>query len=294
MVLELATEDKLEYSFLPNSTGVVQFRVRAPNDAHIALCPGAAECNPMYEVFIGGWGNNKSVIRKNRQKPEAAEVSTPHILDAGEFRGFWIRWNSDYGSTNITVGREGEHAPFLQWTDSEIVPIEYVGICTGWGATGSWIIEEPGSAPMSRGARAAQCWVASSGGRVPPRALAGGEDNGQPIFVVRANFNGGLIPGKLIESHGCAYIPWGGTENAVSEYEVLCDCNGTWVPNSGGNIPPSAVTAGQTEEGEPLYIGRVLHGGSLTVGKVQPSHSVCYIPYGGQEMGFPDYEILVA
>lgn len=288
---ELQTEDKLEYSFVPNSSGLLQFRVRAPNDAHVALTTSAAEVDPMYEIFIGGWGNTKSVIRKNRTKPDVAEVPTPNILNAGEFRGFWVKWNNG----TISVGREGEFQPFINWTDSEIVPISYIGVCTGWGATGSWIIEQARDQPQGGGGVASSvCWVAASGGNVPPRAFPGGEDQGEPIYIIRANYEGGLIPGKLLTSHGVGYIPWGGNENPVSEYEVLCDFNGTWVPSSGGNIPPGAVPAGQSEDGEPLYVGRVLHEGALTVGKVQASHGVLYIPYGGQEQSFQDYEILVA
>ncbi|EFA00610.1 uncharacterized protein LOC663246 [Tribolium castaneum] len=292
MPIELQTEDRLEYTFFPNASGLLQFRVRAPNDAHIALSPSASEATPMYEVFIGGWGNSKSVIRKNRTKPDVAEASTPGFLNPDEFRGFWIRWESGL----ISVGHEGNAAPFLEWRDFEQVPIEYVGVCTGWGATGAWIIEEArGGAPAmgSRGNFSNVCWVAARNGEVPPRAFAGGEDNGEPVYVARANFNGGLIPGKLVASHGTAYVPWGGQENAVPEYEVLCDFPGNWIACSGGNVPPNAVTAGQSEEGEPLYVGRVVHDGSLTVGKVQPSHGVVYIPYGGTELGFQDYEILV-
>lgn len=124
--------------------------------------------------------------------------------------------------------------------------------------------------------------------------ILGGEDNGEPIYVIRSNFQGGIIPGKLLSSHGIAYVPWGGQENPCPEYEVLCDFSGTWTSCSGGNVPDNAVAAGQSEDGEPLFVGRVVHEGSLTVGKVQQSHGVCYIAYGGQELGFPDYEILVA
>lgn len=165
------------------------------------------------------------------------------------------------------------------------------------GASGNWIIEQAGpAAPMGfqpRGGFSTQCWVPASSGQVPPSSFAGGEDDGEPLYVIRANFNGGLIPGKLKSSHGCAYIPWGGAENAVNDYEVLCDFNGQWLAASGGNIPPNAVTAGQSEDGEPLYVGRVVHDGYLVVGKVQPSHGVLYIPFGGQELSFGDYEILV-
>ncbi|KAF7281181.1 uncharacterized protein LOC143198744 [Rhynchophorus ferrugineus] len=284
--IELFTEDKLEYSFFPNSSGCVQFRIKAPHDAHIALSPEAAEVDPMYEIFIGGWGNSKSIIRKNRTKPDVAETPTPNILSADEFRGFWIRWSNG----TITVGREGDVTPFLSWSDRENVRIEYIGICTGWGATGNWIVQPATSGPG--GACGAQCWVAASSGEVPPSGFAGGEDNGESAYVIRANFNGALLPGKLVPSHRQAYVPWGGAENPVTEYEVLCDFPGQWLANSGSDIPPNAVPGGQSEDGEALYIGRTVHDGCLTIGKVQPSHGVLYIPYGGQELAFPDYEIL--
>ncbi|XP_060519826.1 uncharacterized protein LOC132698015 [Cylas formicarius] len=291
--IELFTEDRLEYNFFPNDTGFVQFRVKAAHDAHIALCTQAAEIDPMYEIFIGGWGNTKSIIRKNRTKPDVAEAPTPNILNESEFRGFWIRWENG----TISVGRENEAAPILSWTDFENIPIEYVGICTGWGATGDWIVQPPqpqgGAGRVPRGAAGTQCWVASSSGQVPPSAFAGGEDNGEPVYVIRAQYNGALLPGKLIPSHGQAYVAWGGAENTVQEYEVLCDFPGQWVACSGGNIPGNALPGGQSEDGEALFVGRVVHDGSLTVGKIQPSHGVLYIPYGGQELSFSDYEILV-
>lgn len=158
---EISTPDKLEYQFHPNSTGFVQFRVRSNNDAHVALTSGPYESDPMYEVFIGGWGNSKSIIRKNRSKPDVAEVETPGILNGGEFRGFWVRCQNG----QVSVGREGESNPFLSFNDSQMVQVNYFGFCTGWGAQGNWIIEQPKSCST--------CWVSASGGSVPPSAFAG-------------------------------------------------------------------------------------------------------------------------
>ncbi|XP_023289355.1 uncharacterized protein LOC105697458 isoform X2 [Orussus abietinus] len=290
----LSTEDKLEYNFYPVSSGQVQFRIKAPNDAHIALTTGPNEGDPMYEVFIGGWGNAKSVIRKNRTKPEVAEAETPGILSADELRGFWIRWQDG----TIRVGKEGEASPFLSYSDPEPFGIGYFGVCTGWGASGEWLIEDPSSglptpsAPAQIQDGGKVHWVDAAGGMVPPGAVEGGNDDG-PLFVGRASHEGALIPGKVKPTHCVCYVPWGGEEHGKSDYQVLCGVQPAWVPTSGSNIPPNAIPGGQTEESEPLFIGRVNHEGTITIGKVQPSHGVLYIPFGGAEVAFPDYEILV-
>ncbi|XP_029665075.1 uncharacterized protein LOC115236632 isoform X2 [Formica exsecta] len=303
MAVSLSTEDKLEYHFYPVTAGQIQFRVKTSNDAHVALTTGPQEGDPMYEVFIGGWSNSKSVIRRNRTKPEVAEVETPDILNADEYRGFWIRWNDGA----LTVGKEGDSAPFLSYNDPEPFGIGYFGVCTGWGAIGDWLIEAiccgggqggysstAPSAPLEvRGLDAGSvCWCDASGGMVPPDAVEGGNDDG-PLFVGRAHHEGALIPGKVKPSHSVCYIAWGGEEHGKTDYQVLCSCNPTWVPTSGNNIPPNAIPGGETEDGEPLFVGRVSHEGTLTIGKVQPSHSVCYIPFGGSEVAFPEYEIMV-
>lgn len=89
------------------------------------------------QIFIGGWGNKKSVVRYNRQKPDQVEVETPDILNGDEFRGFWVRWNGG----SVSAGREGEGDAFISWDNPNAFPIEHVGVSTGWGATGTWIIE---------------------------------------------------------------------------------------------------------------------------------------------------------
>ncbi|XP_012218887.1 uncharacterized protein [Linepithema humile] len=444
MAVSLSTEDKLEYNFYPVTAGQIQFRVKAPNDAHIALTTGPQEGDPMYEVFIGGWSNSKSVIRKNRTKPEVAEVETPGILNIDDYRGFWIRWDNGV----LTVGKEGDSAPFLTFADPEPFGIGYFGVCTGWGATGDWLIEgrkplntlnkleykfhavrsgsvlidvkaksnghialtdrkgesspmyeimfggwenqasvirydrkqpdkvrvetphllreheykrfsitwleglitvrsggqngavlmewrdpnpigvsyvgvrtgwgatgnwklrfehypavttgqkkHPGTAPSApldtaRLDAGSAYWCDASSGMVPPGAVEGGND-GEPLFVGRARHEGALIPGKVKPGHSVCYIAWGGEEHGKTDYQVLCDCNPTWVATSGDTIPSNAIPGGETEDGEPLFVGRVHHEGTVTIGKVQASHSVCYIPFGGVEVAFPEYEILV-
>ncbi|XP_018313269.1 uncharacterized protein [Mycetomoellerius zeteki] len=303
MAVSLNTEDKLEYHFYPVTAGQIQFRIKAPNDAHIALTTGPQEGDPMYEVFIGGWNNSKSVVRKNRAKPEVAETETPDILNGDEYRGFWIRWDNGV----LTVGKEGESNPFLSYADPEPFGIGYFGVCTGWGATGEWLIEaiccgggyggHPSTTPSApaevRGLDAGSvCWCDASGGMVPPDAVEGGHDE-EPLFVGRAHHEGALIPGKVKPGHSVCYVAWGGAEHGKTDYQVLCGCKPTWVPVSGGSIPPNAIPGGESEDGEPLFVGRVHHEGTVTIGKVQPSHNVCYIPFAGSEVASSEYEIMV-
>jgi len=51
-------------------------------------------------------------------------------------------------------------------------------------------------------------------------------------------------------------------------FQVLVGGNLVWQNSSGGQVPPKAVSVGETATGEKLYAGRVLHDGTLTLGKV--------------------------
>ncbi|VEN44524.1 unnamed protein product [Callosobruchus maculatus] len=142
---------------------------------------------------------------------------------------------------------------------------------------------------------AAYYWVDTvARGSVPRTALQGGVDiDGHTIYVGRAFHAGDWMPAKVIPGKNVAYVAYNGEEIAVDRFQVLCEQQFDWVPCSGGNIPPDAVEGGRTSDGEVLYIGRAYHEGSHTVGKVHPSHGVCYIPFNYKEIAYPDYEILV-
>lgn len=69
-------------------------------------------------------------------------------------------------------------------------------------------------------------WERGSGGQIPNGAIVcGREGNGEPLFVARANFNGGLHSGKIRFAFGAAFIGFAGKENPVNDYEVLVSQN---------------------------------------------------------------------
>ncbi|XP_065216224.1 natterin-4-like isoform X2 [Planococcus citri] len=137
-------------------------------------------------------------------------------------------------------------------------------------------------------------WVSGSHGSVPPNAVLAGRDiDGAPLYVGRAFHEGDLVPCKIAPHHGAAYIPFAGGETTKHEYEVLCSANVAWQFARNGEVPHNAIVAGTTREGEKLYIGRIMHEGSLTPGKIHPSHGCLYIPFGGQEVRHHEYEVAV-
>ncbi|OXA50535.1 uncharacterized protein LOC110853773 [Folsomia candida] len=138
-------------------------------------------------------------------------------------------------------------------------------------------------------------WIPMSGGAVPPYATQAGLDSGRELYVIRAYHQGGMIPGKLHVGHSSAYIAYGGEEVPTPNYEVLVApvASLSWVDGQGSFIPPNAVPGGRDPGGETYYIGRVWLNGTITVGKIHPSHGSCYVPYGGKEHPSHTYEILV-
>jgi len=130
----LKTEDKLEYAFEPLYGRSATFAVGCGNDAHVCFTTGPAEEAPMYEVFIGGWENQSSAIRKNKEVT-VVKVDTPDECCEGA-KTYWV----DISGGHVKVGRHGE-APFLEWEDPEPFTPTHWGYCTGWGAEGTWKLD---------------------------------------------------------------------------------------------------------------------------------------------------------
>ncbi|XP_053686612.1 uncharacterized protein LOC128736158 [Sabethes cyaneus] len=139
-------------------------------------------------------------------------------------------------------------------------------------------------------------WVhcAINEGILPLNAvLAGTDSDGSPIYVGRVNHDGNVLPAKVIPIRRVAYFSYNGIEISDPNIEVLCGLNFTWIPSEKGLLPKGAVLSGYSSTGEPIYIGRAHHDGSLTPGKINPKHGCLYIAYGGREHARPNYEVLV-
>lgn len=135
-------------------------------------------------------------------------------------------------------------------------------------------------------------WIDMMQGQpLPPDAVVGGF---QPVpratlFVCRANYNGGLHPGKLYD--GRCNIGWGGDEVSLPQYQVLVSRSRLhWIPSSDGRLPPNAIQAGYQQDG-PLYVCQARYRGGMHTGKIYGQN--CNIGWGGKEILIPYYNVLV-
>lgn len=113
------------------------------------------------------------------------------------------------------------------------------------------------------------------------------------LTLCNAHHDGDLLPAKVIPSNKACYVPHDRMEFSKYHFEYLCGSGFNWVSSSHGNIAADAIVGGKTVYGEKLYIGRVHHQGSLTPGKIHPSHGCMYIPFDSREISYTRYEVLV-
>lgn len=64
------TPNELQYKFHAVRSGSVLIDVKAKSNGHIALTDRKSESSPMYEIMLGGWENQASVIRYDRKQPD--------------------------------------------------------------------------------------------------------------------------------------------------------------------------------------------------------------------------------
>ena len=143
--------------------------------------------------------------------------------------------------------------------------------------------------PMAAGASA---WVASQGGAIPPGASPAGYESGGFLYACRAEVEG-VHPGKVRPGFNGCYVPAGGREQSIRQYEVLVGA-ASWEIAREGNVPEGAVEVGRTRTGQPLYTCRAAGAaGQLQIGETGAGLRGCSIGVGGLVQTQGNYEVLV-
>ncbi|XP_035671557.1 uncharacterized protein LOC118412665 [Branchiostoma floridae] len=159
----------------PLTTSPFRFDVKASHDIHIAL---AQDMNQMYEIVIGGWRNQKSVIRREKQGQIKVKARTPGIASPALFQTFSIQWAAD---GTISVSKVPGTAPFMSWRDPAPLPIHHVGYTTGFGASDA-VWKFCSNNPSGRQPKGLWPMTFESG----PRDMTGNGNDGRAIGVFPA------------------------------------------------------------------------------------------------------------
>jgi len=171
----------------------------------------------------------------------------------------------------------------------------------GYGMSGSPMGMQMGggmSMPMNgmQGGMGMLTWMPCANGQVPPNALICGEDPAcGPLYAGRGMIGGNMHCGKISPRHGGCYIGYGGKEEMLRQYEVLCcDPNMVeWVQCQGVNFPMGRKMVEGGQCNGPLYVARAWFNGALCVGKAGPQlASGMSLSYAGREDNMMSYEIL--
>ncbi|TFK54526.1 carbohydrate-binding module family 12 protein [Heliocybe sulcata] len=149
------------------------------------------------------------------------------------------------------------------------------------------------------GPRAPTTWVLVHGKNIPEGAIQGGEEHGQPLYICRAFYDGGIMVGKASSNYKKgAVIGYKKDEIELDTYEVLLgDMRGLrWVDHSGklnvDGLGYRPVEAGRENDGTPIYIAQAPHKGGLHPGKATAVLDGAYIAYDGEEKKIKEYRVL--
>ncbi|KAL4253454.1 hypothetical protein ABKN59_002091 [Abortiporus biennis] len=149
------------------------------------------------------------------------------------------------------------------------------------------------------GPRGPATWVLAHGTNIPQGAFPGGEENGEPVYISRAFYEGGLTVGKASSRlKKGAVIGFAHDEIDFDTYEVLlADPRGVrWVSTHGklnlAELGARPVEGGREPNGTPLFIAQAHHNNSILPGKCSEKLKAAFIPYKGTEKEVSDYRVL--
>lgn len=97
-----------------------------------------------YEILLIAGANDEVYLRRreNGIKKTINQFSVEDLLDCNNFRQLWISWHN--GHLKFGKGGSIHTGEYYTWIDPNPFPIQSIGIMTGYGNTGDWIILIPG------------------------------------------------------------------------------------------------------------------------------------------------------
>lgn len=126
-----------DYQLNPAPSRFLRFQVKACNDAFILLSAAyALNSTFFYEIVIGGTYNTKTIFRVGFLT--MIELNKNGSLSCNDFNNFMISWSYK----NLVLEKTlPVYEVMFNWTDPSPILVNGIGIRTGYGSNGTWIIE---------------------------------------------------------------------------------------------------------------------------------------------------------
>ncbi|CAG2229230.1 unnamed protein product [Mytilus edulis] len=130
------------FQIFPAYTRSLKFRIKTCSAAFILLSPATnLQSSQFYEICIGaGIGHTTIYYRKviDNIKNQLVAGGYTDLLSCEEYKDYELNWGLSYGTINI---RSENNGVIVYWHDTAPIDIQGVGIMTGWGDGGTWIVE---------------------------------------------------------------------------------------------------------------------------------------------------------
>ncbi|MGA1133878.1 MAG: DM9 repeat-containing protein [Prochlorotrichaceae cyanobacterium] len=232
--------------------------------------------------------------------PSVPPGPVPSTIPAGTNGFFWTR---QFTGAAFPVGQERNQTLYgcRVAYQGGLHPGKIVGNQCNFGFGGKEIQSSNYEVLSFQGQSNQYQWVRSLSGNDQP-VLGGQEANGTSLALCRADYQGGLHPGKVV--NGRCNIGYGGEEIQLDRYETLVTQRG-----NGNSFPtgqPSNPTAGTgfywdnqltsqafavgSERNQTLYSCRVNYQGGIHPGKLV--NNQCNFGFGGKEITSANYQVL--
>ncbi|VDH96868.1 Hypothetical predicted protein [Mytilus galloprovincialis] len=128
------------YQIYPANNRFIKFHVKACENAFVLLSSDInLHSSNFYEICIDGHSKTQIYLRVRRKTsnvPKNHSFDKPGLLNCSEHRTFIVKWEES-GRITLTAGTE----VVMDWTDTTPIPIQGIGLMTGWGSDGMWIVE---------------------------------------------------------------------------------------------------------------------------------------------------------
>ncbi|CAC5423976.1 unnamed protein product [Mytilus coruscus] len=135
-----------QYGFDTSYKHSITFDLKVCSDAFVYLSASQVmdSNTAVYEICIEGGGGTKVLLRR---KDYIFESIASNVLGAGRtycgsFQPFWISWQN--GNIKIGKGLSVDSEVVIDWNDTNPFNIHGVGVRTGQGQSGQWIIYTEG------------------------------------------------------------------------------------------------------------------------------------------------------